>query len=252
GLNGARLDDRRGLIGQLDRLQIQRDLNGMFRGQTQFREDAFRLLTSRKVSDAFDLDSETPELRARYGHTLWGRSCLLARRLAEAGSAVVTIDALAPKWGMPAYFSWDDHVNPLNGWDLAKGMILRATDMDPALATLIDDIAQRGLSERIMVVAVGEFGRTPRLTHAGGLTGRDHWPQAQAALVSGGRLRMGQIVGATNSKAEYPTERPCSPQDLLATIYHHLGIDPKISFTDFTGRPISILPYGEPIQELVG
>jgi len=124
--------------------------------------------------------------------------------------------------------------------------------MDPALATLIDDVYDRGLSDKVMVVAVGEFGRTPRLTHAGGLTGRDHWPQAQSALVSGGGLRMGQVVGATNSKAEYPAERPCSPQDLLATIYQHLGIDHTQSFTDFAGRPIPILPHGEPIRELVG
>jgi len=115
GLNASRLDDRQYLVGQLDRLQQQRDQTGMFRGQNQFRDDAFRLLTSNAVARAFDLEAECPKLRERYGHTLWGRSCLLARRLAEAGSAVITIDALAPKLGLPAYFSWDDHVNLANG-----------------------------------------------------------------------------------------------------------------------------------------
>ena len=251
GPNASRLEDRRWLVGQLDRLQSARDVNGMFDGQDRFREQAFQLLGSNAVSRAFDLDSESPLLRDRYGRTLWGQSCLLARRLAEAGTAVITIDALAPKAGMPLYFSWDDHANAQPGWDMAQGMKLRATDMDPALSTLIDDLYDRGLDQQVMVVAVGEFGRTPRLSHANGCLGRDHWPQAQSALVSGGGLRMGQVVGATNSKAEHPTEHPYSPQDLLATIYRHLGIDPHQTFTDFAGRPIPILSDGAPIRELI-
>ena len=251
GLNTSRLDDRRGLVGQLDRLQRQREVQGAFDGHDRIRDHAFQLLTSNAVARAFDLEAESPQLRDRYGRTLWGQSCLLARRLAEAGSAVITIDALAPKPGMPVYFSWDDHVNPATGWDLARGMMLRATDMDPALSALIDDIYDRGLDQKVMVVAMGEFGRTPRLTHASGCMGRDHWPQAQSALIAGGGLRMGQVVGSTNSKAEFPTERPCTPQDLMATIYRHLGIDPQQSFTDFGGRPIPILHSGSPIRELI-
>jgi hypothetical protein len=251
GLNASRLDDRRYLVGQLDRLQQQMEINGSFEGMDRIRQHAFQLLTSNAVARAFDLEVESPLVRDRYGRTLWGQSCLLARRLAEAGSAVITIDALAPKPGLPIYFSWDDHVNPANGWDLAPGMILRATDMDPALSALIDDIYDRGLDQKIMVVALGEFGRTPRLSHAGGLTGRDHWPQAQSALIAGGGLRMGQVVGATNSKAEFPSERPYTPQDLLATIYRHLGIDPTMTFNDFAGRPVPILHSGSPIKELI-
>ena len=125
--------------------------------------------------------------------------------------------------------------------------------MDQALAALVDDIYDRGLDRRVLVVAVGEFGRTPKISHrqATGSTGRDHWPQAYSALVSGGGLRMGQVVGSTNSKGEYPSERPLSPQDLLATVYRHLGIDPRQSFRDFSGRPIPILSAGEPIAELI-
>ena len=251
GMNASRFADRRSLVRQLDQIQMASDAGGMFEGQHQFREHAFQLLTSPAVAKAFDLESETPATRDRYGRTLWGQSCLLARRLAEAGSAVITIDALAPKPSLPVYFSWDDHSNPLNGWDLAKGMQIRATDMDPALSSLIDDIYDRGLDQKVMVVAVGEFGRTPRLTNYGGCLGRDHWPQAQSALIAGGGLRMGQVVGATNSKAEYPTERPLTPQDLLATIYRHLGISPDHTFTDFSGRPVPVLHHGEPIRELV-
>ena len=142
-------------------------------------------------------------------------------------------------------------VIPMYDWDLAPAMQCRANDMDPALATLIDDIYTRGLDRKIVVVAMGEFGRTPRLSHAAGLQGRDHWPQAMSVLVSGGGWRMGQVIGATNSKAEYPSERPLTPQDLLATVYHHLGIDPQHEFIDFAGRPQRILYHGTPIRELV-
>ena len=127
----------------------------------------------------------------------------------------------------------------------------RAAFMDQALSTLIDDIHDRGLDQKILVVAVGEFGRTPRLTSANGCLGRDHWPQAQAALVSGGGLRMGQVIGATTSKAEYPNERPLTPQDLLATIYRHLGIDPTVEFAGFLRPAHPILHQGEPIRELI-
>ena len=251
GINGARMDDRRGLVTQLDRLKSEIDLLGSMEGIDQFRLQAFQLLTSSKVAAAFDLEQESPQLRDRYGRHLWGQSCLLARRLAEAGTAVVTIDALAPEMGTPLYFSWDDHANAQPGWDMAKGMIWRAKYMDQALSTLIEDLAEKNLDRRILVVAVGEFGRTPRVNRANGCLGRDHWPQAQSALVAGGGLRMGQAIGATTSKAEYPTERPLRPQDLLATIYRHLGIDPRTEFADFSGRPHPILNVGEPIRELV-
>jgi uncharacterized protein (DUF1501 family) len=164
---------------------------------------------------------------------------------------VVTIDALTPDPTNPLYFSWDDHANPQNGWNLEGAMRWRAPFMDQGLSALIEDIYTRSLDRKMLVVAVGEFGRTPRLSHPQGILGRDHWPSAQAALVSGGGLRMGQVVGATTSKAEYPVERPLSPQDLLATIYRHLGIEPAAAIVDFTGRPVHILPHGEPIRELV-
>ncbi len=256
-LNGQRLDDRLGLARQFD--QHRRRVAPVTRisslesieGLEAFHQQAFQLLTSTSVSNAFDLTREDPKLRDRYGRHLWGQSCLLARRLAEAGAGVITIDALAPKQGMPLYFSWDDHANAQPGWDMAKGMTLRAEYMDPALSALIEDIHQRGLDEKILVVAIGEFGRTPRVTMNSGNLGRDHWPQAQSALVAGGGLRMGQVVGATNSKAEYPAERPLTPQDLLATIYRHLGINHRHEFPDFSGRPIPALFHGEPICELV-
>ena len=110
----------------------------------------------------------------------------------------------------------------------------------------------RGLDRRILIVVMGEFGRTPRLSHNANGTGRDHWPQAYTALLSGGGLRTGQVVGATNARGEYPKERPLTPQDLLATVYRHLGIDCRHELQDSIGRPIPILPDGQPIAELIG
>lgn len=251
GLNGSRLADRRGLRAQLDRFHRQMDTAGAIEGLDQFHQQAYDLLSSPRVAQAFDLAREPAPLRDRYGRTLWGQSCLLARRLAEAGVGLVTIDAQAPKAGLKRYFSWDDHVIPMYNWDLGPAMQYRANDMDPALSTLIDDIYARGLDRKIVVIAMGEFGRTPRISHASGLQGRDHWPGAMSVLVSGGGWRMGQVIGATNSKAEYPTERPLTPQDLLATVYHHLGIDPQHEFIDFAGRPQRILYHGTPIPELL-
>ena len=250
GPDGRRLVDRRGLLEQFDGLR--RGLEGAESGSggDPFREAAFQMLTSPKVAAAFDLSREDPRLRDRYGRHLWGQSCLLARRLAEAGSSVITIDALAPSLS-ERYFSWDDHINVQTRWDLGEAMRHRAPFMDQAISALIEDVYARGLDRKVLIVAAGEFGRTPRLTHAGGLIGRDHWPDAQSALVSGGGLRMGQVIGATNRRGEYPAERPLTPQDLLATIYRHLGIDHRAEFRDLSGRPIRILPDGEPIRELI-
>jgi hypothetical protein len=248
GVDGRRLDDRRGLLAQFDGVRRGLDTRNRELGDP-FREAALRMLTSPQIASAFDLSREDPRLRDRYGRHLWGQSCLLARRLAEASAAVITIDALAPTLS-DRYFSWDDHINPQTRWDLADAMRYRAPFMDQALSALIEDVYARGLDRQILIVAVGEFGRTPRLTRYSGLIGRDHWPDAQSALLSGGGLRMGQVVGATNRRGEYPVERPLTPKDLLATIYRHLGIDPRCEFRDFAGRPVPILGDGEPIREL--
>jgi hypothetical protein len=251
GIDPRRLDGRRTLLGGLDALRRDLDRRGAFDGADKLRSAALHMLTNPAMARAFDLSKESSRVRDRYGRHLWGQSCLLARRLAEAGASVVTIDALAPEQGKPIYFSWDDHADAQPGWDLARGMRWRAPFMDQALSALIDDLHDRGQDRGVLVVAVGEFGRTPRVTRLNGNIGRDHWPDAQCALVAGGGLKVGQVVGATNRRGEYPKERPLTPQDLLATVYRHLGIDPRHEFTDGIGRPIPILPAGEPIRELI-
>jgi hypothetical protein len=245
------LEDRRRLLGQFDSLRHELDVQGTLDGTDKFRELALRMILNSRIAEAFDLSKEEVRLRDRYGRHLWGQSCLLARRLAEAGAGVITIDALAPTLS-DRYFSWDDHINPITRWDLGDAMRYRAPFMDQALSALLEDVDERGLDRKILILAVGEFGRTPKLVRASGLIGRDHWPDAQCALVAGGGLHRGQVVGATNAKGEHPKERPLKPQDLLATVYHHLGIDYRQEFKNFAGRPVLILNEGEPIRELVG
>jgi hypothetical protein len=251
GVTVEQFSQRRQILSQFDQLRRSMDVDGRLEGTDRLRTAAFQLLSNPQIGQAFDIGREDPRVRDRYGRHLWGQSCLLARRLAEAGAGVITIDALAPEKNRPIYFSWDDHANAQPGWDLAEGMCWRAPFMDQALSALIEDIHQRGLDRKILVLALGEFGRTPRLSYNSGRMGRDHWPQAMCALASGGGLRMGQVIGATNSRGEFPREHPLSPQDLLATVYRHLGINIRHEFHDFSGRPIPVLSTGQPIRELV-
>lgn len=251
GLEGRGLEDRKSLLRQLDRLRGNLDLSGALDGTNQFRDLAFQMLTSPQVADAFDMQREDPALRDRYGRNLWGQGCLLARRLAEAGTAVINLYIDTPRNG-PDFTNWDDHSgNAGRPGHFGGYMRTRLPYYDQALAALIEDIFDRGLDQRIMVVATGEFGRTPRLANNAMGTGRDHWPDAYSALISGGGLRMGQVIGATNSKAEFPTESPVTPYDMLATIYRHLGIEGQTSFPDFAGRPTPVLGEGHPIQGLI-
>lgn len=241
--------NRRVLREQIDRLR--RDLSPGLETADEFRQRAFDMLTSTATTAAFDLSQEPDVLRDRYGRNLWGQGCLLARRLAEAGTAVISLYIDTPENGQE-FTNWDDHIqNAGRPGHFGKFLDVRLPYLDQALSALIEDIYQRGVDQQIMVVVMGEFGRTPRLSHNAFGTGRDHWPDAYTALVSGGGLRMGQVIGATNSKAEYPTERPYTPQDLLSTVYRHLGIDTQQSFLDHAGRPIPILGDGAPIAELM-
>jgi len=245
------LNDRKALLRQLDSFRSSVDLNSELLATERFRSLAFRMLTSPETATAFDLNQEKDELRDRYGRNVWGQGCLLARRLAEAGTAVTTVYINTPKNGQE-FTNWDDHImNAGRPGHFGDFMKVRLPYLDQALSALIEDIFKRDLDKRIMVVVMGEFGRTPRLSYNKNGTGRDHWPQAYTALVSGGGLRMGQVVGATSAKAEYPAERPYTPQDLLATVYRHLCIDYRRTFTDYAGRPIHLLADGEPIPELI-
>ncbi|HXX94870.1 MAG TPA: DUF1501 domain-containing protein [Planctomycetota bacterium] len=235
GLTLSRLDDRRTLKKAFDSLKREADANGQFDAMDQFEKQAFDLVTSPQVRRAFDLSSEDPKLRDRYGRHTWGQSTLLARRLVEAGVTFATVQM----------GDWDFHSR------LKEGMQNFVPKLDSAVATLFEDLSSRGLLEKVLVVVCGEFGRTPRMNDGKGEPpGRDHWGNAMFALLGGGGIKGGTVVGATDSRGEAPTDRPLSPQDLHATLYRVLGIDPGVQFPNHSGRPVSALEGGEPIREL--
>jgi hypothetical protein len=254
----ARLDDRRTLLHGLDNLRRTIDQSGAIEAMDEYNQRAYQLLTDKKASQAFDLSLEDPKTRERYGNHAWGQRALLARRLVEAGSSFVTVvlEETAPGSPRPlgSGHNWDCHAT---GSHLFTDLRWKLPRVDQAVTALIEDIYNRGLDKKVLVIVMGEFGHTPRINHAVGVftgvlqPGRDHWPQAQSVLVSGGGLRMGQVVGSTNAKGEVPKDRPLTPNDLWATIYRHLGIDYTHAFLDHSGRPMPILPFGEPIRELV-
>jgi len=245
-IDGLRLDNRRALLSNIDRLRGDLD-HGVMETLDEFQRQAFEIMTGDRARTAFDLSKEDEETRERYGKG-WGQQALLARRLVEAGVKFVTV-------GVPGdseVYNWDDHA--VNG-DLPTAMRQRLPNFDRAVSALIEDIYRRGLDEDVLLVVTGEFGRTPRGNTRNGSRdgkpnwGRDHWANAMSILVSGGGNTMGQVIGATNSKGEHPVQRELTPQDVHATIYRHLGIDHHRTFDDTAGRPIHIA-YGDPIAEL--
>lgn len=257
GLEG-RLVDRVGLLHEFDAMRRRLDQSREFAGLDQFNRQALELITSDKARIAFDLSREPDAVRDRYGRHAYGHRALMARRLVEAGSTFVTVVMENPMPGetLPktVSYNWDSHAVNCHLFEDAK---IRFPYYDQAITALIEDLYARGLDRRVLLVVTGEFGRTPRISYATGTAsgvrqpGRDHWPNAMSMIVSGGGMRTGQVIGATNSKGEYPTQRPMTPNDLWASMLHFLGIDPEHAFPDHTGRPMPILPYGDPIPELL-
>jgi uncharacterized protein (DUF1501 family) len=253
GAQVDRLGGRMGLMRRMDDLGRALDDPHKSRAFDEFQSRAYGLLTGAEARRAFDLGHEDPRLRDRYGRNTWGQRLLMARRLVEAGVDLVTATLDGPLCGRVG--NWDDHAVNHHVFDAMKE---RCRPFDRAVAALIEDLHERGLDRRVMVVVTGEFGRTPRISHAAdsasGVTqpGRDHWPHATSLLFSGGGIRPGQVIGATDRLGAYVTRRRVGVRDLLATLYQHLGIDAgRLAIPDRAGRPIPVLPEGEPIPELV-
>ncbi len=254
----TRLDDRVHLLGGIDRLKRDADTSGLMGAMDEFSQRAFHMLTSPKVQAAFDLSREPEKLRERYGRSAYGQRGIMARRLVEAGTRFVSMvwENPFPGGQIPqnCCYNWDSHAVNCHMFDDSRW---RMPVYDQALTALIEDIYDRGLDKDVMVIATGEFGRTPKISTAVGTQtkvtqpGRDHWPNAMSMLVTGGGMRTGQIIGATNARGEHPVERQFSPNDLWATVYRHLGIDYDDSFPDHQGRPMPILPFGSPIEEIL-
>ncbi len=246
GVTVERVGDRRSLLASFDQVRRDVDASGQVDALDRFGRQAWDILTSPAARNAFDLDREPAAVRERYGFgtrfdpkaadrcgcPAWSQRILLARRLVEAGVRLVTVDL---RW-------WDTHVKGFES--LREGFLPR---FDRAWTALVEDLEQRGLLDSTLVLAWGEFGRTPRVNAQ---AGRDHYPNVFSAALAGGPVHGGRIIGASDSKGAFPLENPKTPQDVLGTVYHHMGIDTALSYVDGSGRPISVLPHGKPIVEL--
>jgi uncharacterized protein (DUF1501 family) len=221
-----------------------------FPPSTSLQKQAVEMLAGTRMRSAFDLSLESDATRQRYGATHWGKSLLTCRQLVEAGARFVQCQAtfrLRPETGRTS--NWDDHsVNS----DIFKAYREKLPSFDQSVSAIVDDIYQRGLDRKVLFIFCGEFGRTPRIGNqdGSGRPGRDHWPRAMSVFLAGGGFRTGQVIGATNPKAEEPVKRIMNSNCLLASIYSRLGINPTDTFPNSAGRPIHILPEGSPIQEL--
>ena len=256
----TRLERRIELRRELDTLSRAFDTYGELGALDEFETQAMALLTNPATKEAFDLTQEDDKTRDRYGRNSWGQQLLLARRLVEAGVEVLTSSLRGPLCGRVS--NWDDHAVNHHVFDALR---FRAEAYDQAVSALIEDLYQRGLNERVLVVVTGEFGRTPKINYrpstgkgnasaAAGTKqpGRDHWPRAFSNIWAGGGIETGRYIGATDARGEDVISRHCGPGDFLATIYHHLGIDASHVFIeDFNGRPTPIVDHGKPIPELI-
>jgi hypothetical protein len=230
-----RLIERRPLLGQINRQADRLDRVADVRTLDKFYDRAFSLLTASTTRHACDLKRERPQVRDRYGMNSFGQSCLLARRLVEAGVSLVTVN-----WARDDAF-WDTHKD--NFKDLKTKLL---PPFDLGFSALVEDLAQRGLLTETLLVCLAEFGRTPKINAQ---AGRDHWAQCFSVLLAGAGIRGGQIHGASDRLAAYPTEKPVSPGDLAAMIYSALGVDPATEINDRLGRTYRLCS-GQPVMQL--
>jgi hypothetical protein len=234
-LDASRLDSRLTLLGKVDRFAQQEEAraNRDAKAVSVFREKAFSMMASPAVKRAFNIQSEKPTLRDRYGRTSLGQSCLMARRLVESGVRCVTIN----------HVDWDTHDN--NFVSLKRDLL---PQLDMAMSTLLDDLSDRGLLQQTLVVVTGEFGRTPRINKN---AGRDHWGPGFSVAIAGGGVKGGQVVGRSDERAERPDEHPLGPEDLSATIHHLMGIRHDHEFLTPEGRPVRVVNDGHVIYDLL-
>jgi uncharacterized protein (DUF1501 family) len=232
GLALRSIENRRKLLKKFDTLRRDIDSSGVLEGLDTFKAQALEMVAGERVRKAFEIDTEDPKLRDKYGRHAYGQGALLARRLVEAGTRCVTVNT--------GY--WDHHDN------IEQGLESQLAPLDQAIATLIADLEERGMLDDVLIYCAGEFGRTPLIN---GNAGRDHWSNCFTVMFAGGGLKGGQVVGASEKYGGGVLERLVTPLDLLATIYHTLGIPLDTHYDDSSGRPTSIVDTGKPIRELV-
>ncbi len=240
----ARLERRRkmrdiveGTVSSFEHSQAAQSIDSSF-------ESAFRIITSRQAREAFDLSREPKKIREEYGMNRFGQCCLLARRLIEAGVRFVTVNTFLTVFGE---ITWDIHGSkPFTSIEGMKNIV--APMYDRAYSTLLEDLDQRGLLQQTLVCNLAEFGRTPRVNPTGG---RDHWPQCWTSYFAGGGVQGGRVIGRSDEIGGYPAERPTAPNEIVATIFHSLGLDLEAHLPGPAGRPFPLVDYGtKPVSEL--
>lgn len=248
GVSPQRIQERQPLVASFDQMRRELDRQGDFDALDAFQRQAMQMLTGRRARDVFDLTREPEPIRQRYGKHLWCQQALLARRLVEAGCAFVTLD-LSYHTASGTWDTHGDNIPPYGG--IRKGLGPLLPLFDHLITTLVGDLEQRGLLDEVLVIAMGEFGRTPQVGTQASTDGRNHWPVVMSMLLAGGGLRHGQVIGATEADGGQIKERPITPGDLAATIYHHMGVPLETTYLDPSGRPRPIVEEGQPIRELV-
>ena len=230
GINAEKMDDRKNLLGQFDNVRREIDASGTMKGMDAFAGRAFDMIASGTVRKALDLKNEDPRTRDRYKGL---EQFLTARRLVEAGVGCVTL----------SYGGWDTHSSNF------KELKRQLPPLDRAISSLVQDLHDRGMEDDVVVVMWGEFGRTPKINNSD--AGRDHWGPVMSAMIAGGGFKMGQAIGTTSARGEYPKDRPYKVPHLLATIYQAMGIDPSATFPNGAGRPMYILDDRNLVTELL-
>ncbi|TWU17293.1 hypothetical protein Pla52o_52990 [Novipirellula galeiformis] len=247
GVTPERIESRRSLLQSLDRMasRVEPAMDAM----DKYQQKAVEMLLGSRARSAFDISAEPESVRERYGKHLWCQQALLARRMVEAGVAFVTLDLSYHG----ASGTWDNHgdnIPPYGG--ISKGLKPLLPLFDHLLTTLVSDLEERGLLDKVLIVAMGEFGRTPQIGTQGSTDGRNHWPYVMSMTMAGGGLRHGQVIGSTEKDGGQIADRPVSPGDLAATIYKFMGVPLDTMYNDINGRPFGIVRDGKPIHELFG
>jgi uncharacterized protein (DUF1501 family) len=247
-LTMERLQSRRALAEQMDGLRASVDTSGMLAATDAFAQRAFEIVAGGRAHEAFDLSKEPQKVLELHGTHDWAKQALLARRLVERGSSFVTIDLS----NHSASGTWDTHgdnIPPYGGiWNGLRPLL---PVFDHVITTLVRDLGERGMLDDTLVIAMGEFGRTPTLGTQGSTDGRNHWPHVMSMCLAGGGMRHGQVIGSSTRDGGEISDRAVTPADLAATIYHHMGVPLNTTYEDHQGRPNFIINGGAPLKELI-
>jgi uncharacterized protein DUF1501 len=249
GISQRQIYERRSLVKAFDRMRNELDTSGSMEAMDRYGQQAVDMVIGRRAQEALDISREPAPMRERYGKHLWCQQALLARRMVEAGVAFVTLD-LSYHTASGTWDTHGDNIPPYGGITRGLGPLLPL--FDHLVTTLVCDLDQRGLLENVLVIAMGEFGRTPNMGTQGSTDGRNHWPVCMSMALAGGGFHHGQVIGATEKDGSNIKERPVSPGDVAATIYHHMGVPLDATYLDPSGRPRYIVENGMPIREMVG